>query len=188
MSIAFNKVTYSIVDTSTVSQLTPIEDWIVDPIFDDETRAHAIGPKFWVITGSNIHAMTDEEIDVDSDYLTQVKNEKIKSINDLRNQIFTGGFTDSNSIKWTTTPSDVANINAVCTLIALGVVTNDQTWRDYDNTDRTLTISQLIQLAAEMAVFGKTCYGVGWYHKSNVEALTSASDVLSYDYTTGWPS
>jgi len=188
MSIAFNKRTYAIVDTATVDELLPTEDWILDPVFDDDTRAHEVGPKFWVIDGSNIHVKTEQEIDVDSDYLEQIKGWRTQKVNDLRVAKFAGGFTDSNNIRWTTSAGDIANINAVCTLIALGVVTTNQTWRDFDNTDHTLTISQLIQLAAEMAVFGKTCYGVGWYHKTNIEALTTVTAVSAYDYTTGWPS
>ena len=188
MAIAINKVTYALVDTDTVDSLTPIGDWVVDPQFDDPTRAFEVGPLYWVITGNNVHVMTDLEIDVDAKALAQAIDEKRIRINDIRTNTFYHGFLDSNGIRWGCSPSDIANINAVCTLVAVGVVTGNQVWRDADNVDHTLTPTELIGLAAQMAVFGKTCYGVSWYHKSNIETMTKVSDVVNYDITTGWPT
>ncbi len=188
MTIAINKITYALVDTDTVDVLAPVGDWIVDPQFDDPTQAFEVGPHYWVITGNNVHVMTDLEIDADARTVARVVAEKRTRINDIRTNTFEHGFFDSNGVRWGSSPSDIANINAVCTLVAVGVVTDNQTWRDADNVDHTLTPAELVGLAAQMAIFGKTCYGVSWYHKSNVEALTTVSAVAAYDITTGWPS
>lgn len=188
MTMAINKNTYALVDVGLVEELTPPEDWIVDPIFDDPIRAYEVGPQQWVITGNNIHVKTDLEIDTDANAVAAAILDKREAINEKRAEVFAGGFLDTNGIRWSSSATDIANINAVCTLVAVGAVTEPQTWRDANNVDHSLTPAELIGLAAQMAVFGKTCYGVSWYHKSNVEALTKVSDVVGYDITTGWPT
>lgn len=188
MSTAINKKTYALVDTNTVGELTPSEDWLIDPQFDDPTRAFEVGPRYWIITGNNIHVMTAEEIDTDADTVDEARLVKRTQVNELREKTFYSGFLDANGVRWSSTPTDIANINAVCTLIAVGAVTGNQTWRDFNNVDHSLTPTELITLAATMAVFGKTCYGVAWYHKNNIDQMTRASDINNYDFATGWPT
>lgn len=186
--MAINKNTYALVDVGLVDNLTPLSDWIVDPVFDDPIRAYEVGPQYWAITGNSVHVKTDLEIDTDPAAVADAILAKREDINQKRVDVFAGGFLDGNGVRWSSSATDIANINAVCTLIAVGAVTGDQIWRDADNVDHTLTPTELIGLAAMMAVFGKTCYGVSWYHKSNVEVLTKVSDIANYDITTGWPT
>jgi hypothetical protein len=126
--------------------------------------------------------------DLDTLMLIEVKNLQKINTNKQRDYCLFTGWTDSNEITWSTTPVDIMNLNAVCTLIALGVVTKDQVWRDDNNNDHTLSVQQLVELAGALAYFAKLCYAVSWEHKNNIDALTTVEDVLSYDYTTGWPS
>lgn len=72
--MAINKNTYALVDVGLVEELTPPEDWIVDPIFDDPIRAYEVGPQQWVITGNNIHVKTDLEIDTDANAVAAAGN------------------------------------------------------------------------------------------------------------------
>lgn len=105
-----------------------------------------------------------------------------------RNQVLTGGYTDAGSILWDTGQEDIQNLAGVCTLIACGAITSSVTWRDANNVNHTLTPTELITLAGGMAVFTQTVYGVGWYHKANVNALTDVASVLAYDFSAGWPA
>lgn len=189
MITAINKHNYALVTLESSDELTPLEDWLIDPVFDDPTRAFEVGPRYWVVTGgNNVHVMTAEEIDSDPASVDEVRLAKRAQINVLREQTFYSGFLDGAGVRWSSTPVDIANINAVCTLVAVGAVTENQTWRDYNNVDHSLSPTDLITLAAQMAVFGKTCYGVGWFHKTNIDAMTKVSDINNYDITTGWPT
>lgn len=120
--------------------------------------------------------------------IEELKSWNIDLINQVRTQKIYNGYTDANSNVWDTRPVDIANINGVCTLIALGVVTTSVTWRDKNNENHTMTPVQMIQLAAGMAVYIQTCYGVSWYHKENVNAISDIPNVLYYDINVGWPS
>ena len=188
MTIAINKNNFAIVDVGLVDTLEPIGEWIIDPQFDDQIRAFEVGPRFWVISGNTVHVMTDEEIDSNPATVNEIRLAKRAEINVLREQTFYSGFLDSEGNRWSSTPVDIANINAVCTLVAVGAVTENQTWRDYNNNDHSLSPQGLIMLAAQMAVFGKTCYATAWSHKGNIDALTKVSDISDYDITTGWPT
>ncbi len=128
------------------------------------------------------------QADLDAKALIDAQSNKNDEINQYRDQVFAGGFLDSNGIRWNASSTDISNINAVCTLIALGVVTSNQTWRDTSNTNHTLTPTQLVQLAGGMATFGQAAYANSWTHKANVAALTTITDVNNYNITTGWPT
>lgn len=187
---AYNKVTRQWISTATPGDLTPEEDWVINPVFTDFERCQQLGPKYWVFDpdGVTIRSMTDEEIDVNPECLAETLEAKRTEINDMRTAVFAAGFHDGNQVHWSTSPTDIANINAVCTLVAVGAVTDNQTWRDADNVDHTMSPAELIGLAAQMAVFGRTCYGVSWYHKANIEAMTTCSAIRAYDITSGWPT
>jgi hypothetical protein len=139
------------------------------------------------------NALTTEQQEIlagiiDTHELDVSKNNKHTAINEFRSNRLCGGYTDGSDRKWGTLPTDITNLSGVCILIALGVVTEAQTWRDFGNTNHTMTPAQLVQLAAELAVFVRTCYEVSWYHKTQLAALETVEDVQEYDITTGWPS
>lgn len=190
MPAAFNKVSLAWLDEIDGMTLTPAEDWIIDPVFDDPTRAFEVGPQFWVHNGGNdVHVMTDAEININPTTLAQAKETKKEQVNNYRLQLLYSSFTDPDtSITWTTGPSDIANLNAVCTLIAAGAVTQDQVWRDANNVNHTLTPTELVMLAGKIAERGKFIFFVSWQHKEAIDALTEVSAVEAYDITTGWPA
>lgn len=124
---------------------------------------------------------------LDAGMVTCAQNYMRIQINNYRNLILSSGYTDSNGITWSTAAVDIQNLAGVVSLISVGIVTGNQTWRDDNNVNHTMTPAQLVALAAEIGGFTAAVYQVSWTHKSNIEALTSASAVLAYDYTTGWP-
>ena len=126
--------------------------------------------------------------ELDIKFLDECKEIKKKDVNSYRDMNLYNGFTDANNIRWSTSPVDIQNLNAICTLISLGVVTNAQVWRDADNVNHTLQPSDFVVLAGALATFVATCYQVSWVHKANVDALTTDTDIFSYDYSTNWPS
>ncbi len=95
---------------------------------------------------------------------------------------------------WDGSTTSRANINGACTIAILngGNLPPGFIWRDYDNVNWPVTAADMGAMAAACAVFTFTCYQVAWYHKSNILAFTDEGDnildVISYDYTIGWPS
>lgn len=190
MPTAFNKVAFAWTEVDDPAELTPAEDWIVDPVFDDpDGHVDNIGPQDWQYPGDNvIYVPTSAELDVDASELELVKEAKRTEINDLRTAKLYGGYTDPWGVRWNSTAVDIQNLNAVLTLILAGAITNDVDWHDLDNVSHTMTAVNMITLAGGLGVFGQTCYAVSWIHKNNVDALTTISEVEAYDSTTGWPS
>jgi hypothetical protein len=108
-------------------------------------------------------------------------------VNELRNEKLNGGFTDTNTgITWDTDQNAIQNLSGACALIACGAITADLTWRDHTNVNHTLSPTDLVTLSGGIAVFTQTCYGVSWFHKSNILAMTDIPTLLSYDITAGW--
>ena len=60
---AYNKVTRVWVSTEDGSELTPPENWIINPLFADEAFAREIGPNYWTFSGNTINTPTRAEYD-----------------------------------------------------------------------------------------------------------------------------
>ena len=190
MISCFNKVNWVWQETDTPETLPNFPtNWVINPIFvpNQETCTQA-GPNDWVyaIDGRTIRVMTVDEKNVDPRALTEAKEGKRLEINKLRQLKLASGFTDTNGISWDTTPVAISNLNAICTLITAGVVTANVTWRATNDVNHSLTPSQLIYLAATVAIFVRTQYEVSWAHKANISAATTVTAVLGYDFGVGW--
>lgn len=109
-------------------------------------------------------------------------------VDSIRDNIIYSGYTDANGVIWDSEPEDISNLNAVCTLIALGVVTGDQTWRDSSNVNHTMAPSDLVTLAGGMASFIQSVYAFSWNLKTTINAFTDIPSLQSYDINSGWPS
>ena len=127
------------------------------------------------------------QAELDTQYITYLKRVQHDAVNTYREEKISAGYTDPNTVTWSTTPTDIQNINAICTLIALSVVTTDQTWRDANNVNHTMTTTELVTLAGQLGAFVSANYTTSWTHKANIDALTTEADIMAYDYTTGWP-
>ena len=119
--------------------------------------------------------------------LEDLKTWNLSLVNEVRDSELLEGYIDSNGNTWDVNESARSNLTGVCVLVALGVVTGDQVWRDKDNIDHTMTPAELVGLAGGMAVFIKTCYTNSWAHKATIEAMTDATTLQNYDIMTGWP-
>jgi len=119
--------------------------------------------------------------------LDQLKNWNKDLVNAARADKICAGYTDQNNITWGNRDTDIINLSGVCTLIALGVVTGNQTWRDQNNIDHVMTPTDLVTLAGGLAYYAKLCYVTSWTHKANIDAFDNINDLLNYDINTGWP-
>lgn len=95
MTIGYNKVTREWASDA-ISTFQPASDWILDPVFDDPTRANELGPDYWTYPGgSTIHVMTDAEIDVDPTFLANAQTAQRSAVNDYRSAILYSGYTQT---------------------------------------------------------------------------------------------
>jgi hypothetical protein len=119
--------------------------------------------------------------------LLELKAIKKDEVNSIRTQKLNSGYLDTNGIRWDSDSTAIVNLSGVCTLIALGVVTENQTWRDQNNIDHIMTPTDLVTLAGGLAYHVKLCYITSWTHKANIDAFDNITDLSNYDITTGWP-
>jgi len=62
------------------------------------------------------------------------------------------------------------------------------TWRTMNNINVPFTAQQVVLLGLSVLEYYVQVLNTSWYHKDNLLALTDPSQVLSYDFTAGWPS
>lgn len=57
----------------------------------------------------------------------------------------------------------------------------------FNNICITINCDAAIQMLSALELYALSCYNVTAEHKVTVEGLSSFDDVISYDYTTGYP-
>lgn len=124
--------------------------------------------------------------------LDELKEWNIALVRTIREEKINGGFTFNGHV-YDSDERSRSNISGACTL-SLVLLGQQQdfpegfTWRDSDNEDVPMRAADVISLAVTTGTFVTTCYGVSWYHKSNISAMTDIATLQDYDLTVGWPS
>ena len=112
-----------------------------------------------------------------------------KKINESRQEWMSEYFTYDTK----TWNSDEEARNNIVGVILTGVVLGNSlpvgyTYRDFTNIDHEVTFTYMVYLGIALSTFRKNVYVVSQQKKDAVDALTTISEVVSYDYTIGWPS
>lgn len=109
---------------------------------------------------------------------------KRAEVNALRDTKLNSGFTwngnnyDSDEISKLNVTATLSGVNSGITLPPTF------TWRNANNQNIPMTTEEFKTFALSMLYWAQTIYGVSWYHKSNIESLTT--DVNNYNITAGW--
>jgi hypothetical protein len=124
--------------------------------------------------------------------LDQLKNWNKDLVNAIRDGQISKGFT-FNGIVYDSDDSARQNVTGACTLalVLLGQQLDFPegfTWRTQDNDNTPMNASSVISMALTLGNYVTTCYGVSWYHKANIDAMTDINTLQNYDVMTGWPS
>lgn len=122
-------------------------------------------------------------------HLEIAKEDKIAEINKFRDELAFNYFPYDGK-RWDCDDTARLNITGVNVLVMIngGTLPPDMLWRDYDNQDWPVTGSYMVNMGLSMFNFISTVYQVGWYHKSQVQALTTPDEAMMYDFSGGWPS
>lgn len=170
-----------------------INEWVINPVFVDQARCMMLGPKYWKYNDNEISCMTDEEIDNSPEFVVDAKDEVTNNITSFReNSVLLRGFNYMGHVI-DTREKDRTNIIGVCTAALSALLTGGSmppgfAYRAHDNVEIQMNAQQVVGMGLAMLTFIQTCYGASWYHKAQVEALTTKTAVDSYDYkSAGWP-
>lgn len=81
MFTAINRVTFAKTQVGDINDLTPPDQWIVNPVYSDPVRAELVNPKFWEYPGgSNVRIPTEEELDTNPSLVAVAKAERIAKL------------------------------------------------------------------------------------------------------------
>ncbi len=94
MHTAFNKVAFGWTEVEDPADLTPVENWIIDPVFDDpDGHKDNVGPQDWQYPGDNvIYIPTAAELDEAPEELAAAKLAKRDEVNTYRTGKLYGGY------------------------------------------------------------------------------------------------
>jgi hypothetical protein len=104
---------------------------------------------------------------------------------------YCNGYFSWNGNTWNCDPTSQNNIIGanVLALANGGNLPAGFQWRTFTNIMVTVTGADMVQMGATMFTFLSNCYTATWEHKANINALTTTSAVLAYDYVdTLWPA
>ena len=124
---------------------------------------------------------------LDGMMLTSYQKQTAIGINNFRTNWINGGFQYQGNL-FDADPTSIANITGTMAYIAIGApLPSNFTWRTDANTNIPFTGAQFGAFYAMCVGWINFIYNISWQHKANIEAFTSIDDIISYDYTVGWP-
>lgn len=158
--------------------------WLVNP---DLTAVAGIDPMFWVINSDNtISPMTQSE--QDAAYLSTAITNQCAAVDVLRLSILYGGFT-YNGVPYDSDTQSIMNIAGTQTTINCGLtLPSNFFWMSAIGTETPFNNTTFTEFYAASTEWVEAIYAISWTHKANIAALTHYTDVMSYDFTTGWPT
>lgn len=180
MSICFNKVTWIWETTDTPENLTPAENWIIDPIYSpDEETCKAVGPNYWIYSGNIISPKTNEEIEILE--LNDIKAEMWKKIQTERDRRKVSGVKVGENWYHSDDTSRIQQLGLV--MFGENMPTGIM-WKTLSGSFVEMTPTLALQIFSAVASSDMAIFSKAEYHKANMYA---SSDPASYDYLTGWP-
>ena len=158
--------------------------WVIDP---DLSAVTAVPSIFWFINSDNsISEMTAAQ--KDTAYLASSIITAMNNSDNKRANILYGGF-NYNGVVFDTDTQSITNIIGTQTLVNMGVtLPTDFVWRAADNSYQPFNNSTFSAFYGASSEWLTRVYGVSWYHKTNIAALTHYADVIAYDFTIGYPT
>lgn len=116
--------------------------------------------------------------------LDQAKSDLKLKVDTLRDVARAAGVT-YNGVDYDSDPVSSANITEWAAVVTAGVVLPEGfTWRSKDNQDIPFSASDILGLAAAIAVSATTCYRRAWAVKARIDALLDYSQLVDFDIET----
>lgn len=116
--------------------------------------------------------------------LAQAKREVLKSIAAYDTSSAVNGFVLNGAVVWLDKATRVGLMNSTTIAKAMGQATTTL-W--LGGTKLEVGCDKAIQLLSALEMYALECFNVTAAHKKAVGELTSVEEVLTYDYTKGYP-
>lgn len=125
-----------------------------------------------------------EPMPTESEKLEQAKVEKIAEITAYDTSDKVNGFVLNGAVVWLDKATRVGLMNSTTVAKAMGQATTTLWLGD---TKLEVGCDMAIQLLSALEMYALECFNVTAAHKKAVSELTDIGEVLSYDYTKGYP-
>ena len=125
-----------------------------------------------------------EPVPTESEKLEQAKVDKIAEITAYDTSSAVNGFVLNGAVVWLDKATRVGLMNSTTIAKAMGQATTTL-W--LGNTKLEVGCDMAIQLLSALEMYALECFNVTAAHKKAVAELTDIGEVLSYDYTKGYP-
>lgn len=125
-----------------------------------------------------------EPVPTESEKLEQAKVDKIAEITAYDTSSAVNGFMLNGAEVWLDKATRVGLMNSTTIAKAMGQATTTL-W--LGNTKLEVGCDMAIQLLSALEMYALECFNVTAAHKKAVAELTDIAEVLSYDYTKGYP-
>lgn len=125
-----------------------------------------------------------EPMPTESEKLEQAKVEKIAEITAYDTSDKVNGFVLNGAVVWLDKATRVGLMNSTTIAKAMGQATTTLWLGD---TKLEVGCDMVIQLLSALEMYALECFNVTAAHKKAVDELTDIGEVLSYDYTKGYP-
>ena len=182
MAAALNKITLQWADATDAAVIANPADWILNPQFDDEPRAMALGSNFWIIGQDNtISVLSDAELAAIE--LARRKEAKWKEIQAERDRRKYAGVYVASVDKWFHT-DDSSRIQQLGLVMMGAGLPAGIMWKTLDNSFIPMTRTLAMQIFQGIAANDVAIFAVAEQHKLQVFA---SNDPINYNFLTMTP-
>lgn len=181
MAICFNKVKWTWEETDTPENLTPVEDWVINPIYSpDEASCKEVGPANWLYDGNTISPKTSQ--DIAADELAEIKTEMWRKIQVERDRRKSGGVLVAGNWYHSDDTSRIQQLGLVMfgANMPAGIM-----WKTMSGSFVQMTPTLALQIFSAVATSDVAIFTVAEQHRA---AMIASPDPASYNYLTGWPA
>lgn len=121
---------------------------------------------------------TEEEV------IANLKEQKLNEITEYDTSSNVNGFSLNGTDAWLDRDTRVSLMNSTTIEKSSGKTTTTL-W--FGSMKIDVGVDKAIDLLSGLEIYALECYNKTAEHKNNVEALTAIDDIVSYDYTKGYP-
>lgn len=176
---AYNKVSRTWASTITGLELTPSDDWIINPQFVNEQDAMTMGQEFWTFQGDTI--MTPTRAEYDAVMLARARDRKWREIQAERDRRVAGGVFVAG--KWF--HSDQSSRIQQLGMVIMGANLPPINWKTMDNTFITMTPAIAMGIFQTTAMKDSQIFTVAEMRRA---AMLTLPDPGEYEHMAGNPT
>lgn len=175
---AFNKKTLLWGSTEDGTDLVPVEDWIIDPVFEDAVFANSISPRFWIFNGNTISTPTIEE------YNAIIRGENQQAVWEQIQTVRDGHQNGGAKVGDYWFHSDISSRVQFVSLLLIGANMPPIMWKTMSGEFVQMTPELAHQIFMAIVQKDIAVFGVAEQHRQQMMQLENP---FEYDFSGSWP-